>query len=71
MSEALAQAIWLAVGAYGGVGALAACVFTSGLVRRIDPLAADAPWRVRLLLAPGMAALWPLMVIKALGRTGA
>ena len=40
-------------------------------IGRLDPLAAHASWRVRLLLLPGSVLLWPLLAGKLLrGRSG-
>lgn len=64
MDIRLAEMIWLAVALYAGVGAVIALALCAGLLRRFDPLAATAPWHVKLVLAPGMAVLWPVMVTK-------
>ena len=66
MDASAAELIWTVVGAYFGVGFVVAIALVGGLVRRFDPLAAQAPWRVKLILVPGMAALWPLLAIKSL-----
>ena len=66
MDVSAAQLIWSVVGAYFGVGFVVAIALVGGLVRRFDPLAAHAPWRVKLILLPGMTALWPLLAVKAL-----
>jgi hypothetical protein len=52
--------------AYAGIGVLVAAALVLGGLRRIDAGAAAAPWQVRLLLVPGLVALWPVM----LGRLG-
>lgn len=67
MDVATAEMIWLAALAYFGSGVLVAIALVCGLVRRIDPLAADAPWRVRMVLVFGMTALWPILLAKMLG----
>lgn len=66
MDVSAAQLTWSVVGAYFSVGIVMAIALVGGLVRRFDPMAAQAPWRVKLILVPGMAALWPLLAIKSL-----
>jgi hypothetical protein len=69
MDIRLAEMIWLAVAGYAGAGAVVALALCVGLLRRFDPLAATAPWHVKLILAPGMMLLWPVMLVKlVLGR---
>jgi hypothetical protein len=64
VSIAAAEMIWLGVAAYLVVGAAFAGWMLAGAIKRLDPLAAAAPWRVKLLIAPGLAALWPVMAAK-------
>lgn len=66
MSVALATSIWMGIGAYLAVGSAVAVLLLLGLIGRVDPLAGQAPIRVRLLLFPGLTALWPLILVKAL-----
>ena len=66
MSAGVAEAVWLALLAYFGVGAalgLGAIVFG---MKRLVPGAA-VPVRVRLLVLPGMAALWPVIAARLMG----
>lgn len=71
MSEAAAGMIWLGLGVYAVAGVLVSvAVFLFGL-RRFDPQAAGAPWRVKLLLLPGIAALWPVMIARMAGAAPA
>jgi len=51
----------LAVGGYAAIGAVFAAVFLARGVGAIDPAARNSPGRVRLLWAPGVVALWPVM----------
>lgn len=62
MSIELAQAIVDVVGAYVALGAAFAVVFLSFGLRRLDPIAASGPMRFKLLIAPGVVALWPLVL---------
>ena len=66
MTEAIAANIWLGVGAYGAVGALVTLALWLGAMKRLDPVAAKAPWRVKALVAPGVVALWPLVLARLL-----
>lgn len=68
MSIAAAELVWAALALYLGAGALVALALLAGGIARFDEEAARAPLRVKLLLAPGLVALWPLMAAKALRR---
>jgi len=65
--EWASAAVW-AVGGYLAVGVLFAVAFVARGAARIDPAAAGMPWGARLLILPGAAAVWPLMLAKWLGR---
>ncbi|MEZ6317834.1 MAG: hypothetical protein R3B49_03625 [Phycisphaerales bacterium] len=54
----------MVVGAYAAVGVVFAIAFVLVGVKRVDPVAAHAPVRVRVLFLPGAAALWPMMLAK-------
>jgi hypothetical protein len=49
---------------YLAAGAVFAAAFVARGVSSIDPAAAGMPWSARLLIFPGVAALWPLMLVK-------
>ena len=53
--------IWLA-GVYAAVGLAFAVAFVIRGVQRVDPAAKGAPLGFRLLILPGSAALWPLLL---------
>jgi hypothetical protein len=53
--------IWLA-GAYAVAGLVFASAFVIWGVQRVDPAAKGAPLGFRLLILPGCAALWPLLL---------
>ncbi len=62
------------LGVYLAVGLVIAIPFVARGVNCVDPAAAHAPARFRLLILPGCAALWPLMLVKwlrARARRGA
>ena len=67
MQERIAELVWLALAAYAGAGLMVALVLLFGGIGRIDRLAAGAPVRVKLLLLPGLTALWPAIVWRLLG----
>ena len=66
MTIALAEMIVAGLGLYFAVGLLVGLIYISGGAGRIDPAARGKglPWRVRLLILPGIIGLWPVMLIK-------
>ena len=66
MSETVAELIVLGLGVYALLGLLVGLVFMFGGAGRIDPAAKGKglPFRVRLLVLPGIIGLWPLMLTK-------
>lgn len=65
MSVDVAKAIWLGLAGWMGVGLVIGLgVILFGLKRLT---AADVPVRVRLLILPGLAALWPVIVLRLFG----
>ena len=52
------------LGIYFLIGFVFAAIFVTLGVQRIDPAARSMPVRVRLLILPGTAFLWPLMSYK-------
>ena len=55
---------------YLGIGTAFAVVFVAFGVDRVDPMARGAGWGFRLLIAPGAALLWPLLLVRwAAGST--
>ena len=53
-----------ALGVYVLAGAIFAAAFVSVGIQRVDPVAAHAPVGFRLIVAPGAAALWPLLLAR-------
>jgi len=49
-------------GGHLAVGVLFAIPFVTRGVQRIDPAARDGSWGFRVLIVPGVALLWPLLV---------
>ena len=64
MSVAAASTLVTVIGIYLAVGLLIGIAFALGAAKRIDPDAADMTWGARLLIIPGVAGLWPLMLAK-------
>jgi hypothetical protein len=65
MSEALAAAIWLGLAGYLAVGLVIGIGTAAFGMKRLAPAA--VPVRVRLLVLPGMAALWPVVLMRLAG----
>lgn len=55
---ALADVLYL----YALLGLVFACAFVTVGVQRIDEQAAGSGWGFRLLILPGAAAFWPLLL---------
>ncbi len=64
MSENVATLIVNGLSLYALLGLTTALIFVLGGVGRIDPTAKTMPIRARLLVAPGIVGLWPLMLVK-------
>lgn len=67
MSYEAAGAVWLVFAAYAGVGLIVGLWLLLGGLKRVDTLGAAAPLRVKLLILPGLIALWPLMLRRLAG----
>lgn len=68
--EPVVQTALLVLGAYLGVGLLVAVPFVLFGAGRVDPAAAGGTWGFRLLIIPGVAIFWPLLIrrwMKGLG----
>lgn len=67
MSEQLAEIVWLGLAAYFGSGLIVALATLVFGLRRLDAAAAAMPLRVRLIIAPGLAGIWPVVLVRLLG----
>lgn len=56
----IAQVVVAAIEAYALAGVGFALIFLPRGIARLDPRVADAPKTLRLLILPGIVALWPL-----------
>jgi hypothetical protein len=59
-----ADFILLAAATYAAFGMVLGVLFVIAGVGRVDHAAIGAPWSFRLLILPGAAALWPLLLLK-------
>ena len=64
MSLHVANVLVVFVTTYIALGLFMAIPFAVWGVSRIDPLAAGAPWSFRLLIVPGTAVFWPLLLVR-------
>ncbi len=62
--ETLADTLQTAWVVYGAACLVFACVFAARGAAQVDPAARDMPLTARLLLIPGAASLWPLVLWK-------
>lgn len=60
----LVQTLLIVLAIYGTIGCIAAVPFVLVGARRLDPAAAATPFRVRAILLPGAAALWPVLAVR-------
>jgi hypothetical protein len=70
MSEGAARTIALALALYAAAGFAFAAVFVVWGVVRVDRSTRDVPWTFRLLILPGSAALWPLLLLRWIRAKG-
>ena len=64
MYERLAEAFLTVLLVYAGLGLLFALAFVTLGVQRVDPEARGAGLRFRLIIIPGVAAFWPLLLFR-------
>jgi|WetSurMetagenome_2_1015567.scaffolds.fasta_scaffold80211_2 hypothetical protein len=62
MDIAIVHAALAAAGSYAAIGVLTGVPFVIFGVGRIDRAADSAPWAFRVLVLPGVIAMWPLMM---------
>jgi hypothetical protein len=65
-AESIAALIVSMVQTYLILGLLFAASFVLFLANRIDPSAKGSTWGFRVLVIPGVALLWPLLLIRLL-----
>ncbi|MCB9795016.1 MAG: hypothetical protein H6741_20135 [Alphaproteobacteria bacterium] len=64
MPLALAQLLVTASLVYVGLGLAFALPFAARGLAAVDPVAEGSSWRFRLLITPGVVALWPLLALR-------
>lgn len=52
------------LGIYTGLGLVIALFLAFFAIGKLDPAAKDGTWGFRLLIIPGLVALWPLMLMR-------
>jgi Na+-driven multidrug efflux pump len=67
---AFAEVLTVLIGIYLAVGVLFAAPFVLRGVNRIDPVAREGTWGFRLIIVPGVVALWPLLALRWLRGAG-
>jgi hypothetical protein len=67
------MARWLVgcLGVYLAIGLAFALAFVALGIQRVDPAARGMPLTARVLLVPGAAALWPLLLLKWINHPSA
>lgn len=65
MSSVWAEVVWLGLGAYLGFGLALGLLTVLFGMRRLTSV--EVPVRVRVMLLPGMAAVWPVILIRLIG----
>ena len=61
MSVDVAQIVAVVLESYALAGLIFALVFLPRAALRVDPHLDGAPWTVRLVILPGVIALWPVL----------
>ena len=64
MTEHAAQLVWTGIAIYAAIGLLVTVALNIMGLQRIGSDGAAPPWRVRIVLAPGLTALWPLLLLR-------
>ena len=67
MPEALARTLLAVLALHGLAGLVFAARFLPRRIERVDPSARGAGWGFRLLILPGVVALWPLLWARTRG----
>lgn len=60
----VATSVLLVAATYSAIGAIFAAVFVMRGVSTVDHAATGSRWTFRVLILPGVAALWPIMLAR-------
>jgi hypothetical protein len=68
----MSAAVWLvnALAAYAAIGLLFAAAFLTVGISRVDPVSKGSGIGFRLIILPGVAALWPVMLKRWIQEKG-
>lgn len=69
MAVVIATWFWLLVGCYAAIGVCFSLFFLVTGLGRFDPVAKAGTWGFRVLVAPGVVALWPLFLKRMMTKT--
>lgn len=61
MLNVIANALVIAFGVYVALGLAFALPFVFRGVNKVDPIAGESTWGFRLIVLPGVVALWPIL----------
>lgn len=67
MVALIATALFWIIAVYALIGIVFAIVFVTRLAGKIDSAAREGTWGFKLLILPGAAAFWPLLLKRVLG----
>ncbi|MFI5209598.1 MAG: hypothetical protein ACHQ2E_04055 [Gemmatimonadales bacterium] len=70
MTPWLARIIVAALCLYSGIGVGVALWIALRGLQRLDPVAEHGTWGFRLLILPGLTALWPLILARYIRGSG-
>ncbi len=65
----MAELLVGAMGVYAIIGAVFAAAFVTMGIHRVDRVAEHAPLGFRMIVMPGAAALWPLLLLRWIRST--
>lgn len=67
MPEPLARTLLVLLALHASAGVVFAARFLPRRIERVDPSARGSGWGFRMLILPGVVALWPLLWARARG----
>ena len=70
MFESLVRGVFLGLGVYLALGLVFGLAFVLRGIRSVDPAAEGATWGFRVLVLPGSAVFWPLLLARWVRGSG-